>query len=50
MTILTIETLKSLIEHLPEDYTVEYKNKEGIVSPLSDIVEIDVSNNRFILK
>ena len=39
--ILTIETLKSLIEHLPEDYTVEYKNKEGIVSPLSDIVEID---------
>ena len=48
MTTLTINTLKKLIEHMPEDYTVEYK--KDILSPLSDVVEIDVTNNRLILK
>lgn len=50
MTTLTINTLKKLIEHMPEDYTVEYKNKKDILLPLSDVVEIDVTNNRLILK
>lgn len=50
MTTLTIETLKELIEHLPNDYSVEYKNDNDIISPLGDVVEIDVSNQRIILK
>lgn len=50
MTTLTIETLKELIEYLPDDYTVEYKNKKDILSPINDIVEIDAGNERLILK
>lgn len=50
MTTLTIGTLKKLIEHMPDDYSVEFKNNNDIISPLSDRVEIDVSNTRVILK
>lgn len=50
MSALTIETLKELIEHLPSEYTVEYKNNEDIITPLGDVVEIDVGNQRIILK
>ena len=50
MTTLTIGTLKKLIEHIPEDYTVEYKNNNDSLCPLSDRVEIDISNNQLILK
>ena len=49
MSTLNIGTLKKLIETLPEDYTVEHKEKD-IISPLSDVVEIDVGNQRLILK
>lgn len=49
MTILTIETLKKLIENMPDDYTVEY-NKEVTIAPIDDTVEIDVSGKRLIFK
>ena len=49
MTILTIETLKKLIENMPDDYTVEY-NKEVTIAPIDDTVEIDISGKRLIFK
>ena len=50
MTILTINTLKKIIENLPEDYEVHYKKEENNINPLTDVVEIDVGNQRLILK
>lgn len=49
MTILTIETLKKLIENMPDDYTVEY-NKEVTIAPIDDTVEIDISGKKLIFK
>ena len=50
MSTLTIETLEKIIENMPRDYTVEFKKEENIISPISDTVEFDVTNNRLILK
>lgn len=50
MSTLNIGTLKKLIETIPDDYTVEHKKEKDIISPLSDVVEIDVGNQRLILK
>ena len=49
MTTLTIDVLKKIIENMPEDYTVEY-DKEVTIAPISDKVEIDISNKRLIFK
>lgn len=49
MTILTIDVLKSLIENIPDDYTVEY-NKEVTIAPITDRIEIDISGKRLIFK
>ena len=49
MAILNIEVLKRIIENIPEDYTIEYDNKETIV-PIDDKVEIDISGKRLIFK
>ena len=49
MAFITIGTLKKLIEHLPEDYTIAHKN-DITTTDLSDVIEIDVSNKRLILK
>jgi len=49
MTALTIEVLKKIIEHIPEDYTVEFDNGKNKYS-IDDKVEIDVSMEKLILK
>ena len=49
MAILTIEVLKQVIEHLPDDYAVGYDNGTT-VSPIEDKIELDVSNKRVIFK
>ena len=35
MTVLTIEVLKKLIQNMPDDFTVEYYNKDTI-APISE--------------
>ena len=49
MTAITIEVLKKIIEHIPEDYTVEFDNGKNKYS-IDDKVEIDVSLEKLILK
>lgn len=48
MAVLTIETLKKLIDNIPDDFTVEYDNKTIIV-PIYDTVMIDMSRKKLIL-
>lgn len=47
--ILTIENLLKVIENVPGDYSVEYVN-EGISHPICDRIEVDLSNERLVLK
>lgn len=47
---MNVGTLKQIIKNIPEDYSVEFKYMSNKVSPISDIVEIDVQEHRFIIK
>ena len=49
MSELTIEVLKKIIEHMPENYTVEFSNGDDTVK-ISDKLEIDVGSEKIILK
>ncbi len=49
MTAITIEVLKKIIEHIPDEYTVEFDKCKDIVK-IDDKVEIDVSLQKLILK
>lgn len=49
MTTITIEVLKKIIENIPEDYTVEFSDKENNYQ-IADKVEIDVGLKKLILK
>lgn len=49
MTILTIENLKKIIEHIPDDFTVELKTKDTITT-INDTIEVDISGKRLILQ
>lgn len=47
MKTLTIGTLKKIIEHIPDDYEVDYiKNGKNVTTPLLDIVEINISDKK----
>ena len=49
MTAITIEVLKKIIEHMPEDQTVEFDKGKDIVK-IDDKVGIDVNIQKLILK
>lgn len=49
MTAITIEVLKKIIEHIPDNYTVEIEDKKNTYT-IDDKVEIDVSLEKLILK
>ena len=49
MTALTIEILKKIIEHMPDNYVVEIDNGKNSTS-LDDKVEIDVGLEKLVLK
>ena len=49
MTAITIEVLKKIIEHIPDNYTVEIEDKKNTYA-IDDKVEIDVSLEKLILK
>lgn len=49
MAILKNEILKQLIENVPDEFTIEFDNGTTIV-PITDKVEIDISNKRVIFK
>lgn len=49
MTALDIETLKKIIEHIPDNYVVEFDNGKS-KSSIDDKIEIDVGLEKLILK
>lgn len=49
MDTLTIETLKKIINKIPDDFTVECQNNTTTY-PLGDEITIDVSGKKLILK
>ena len=49
MTAMTIEVLRKIIEHIPDEYTVEFSNGKSS-TPIDDRIEVDVSLEKLILK
>ena len=49
MDILDIATLKKIIEKVPEDFDLEFDDR-NTTHKISDKVEIDVSGKKLILK
>lgn len=49
MAILEISVLKEIIEKVPEDFEIEFNDRDT-THQISDKVEIDVSGKKLILK
>lgn len=50
MSELTIEVLKKIVEKLPDDFTVEFKDRDNTVSTLSDNINVKISEKKLVLK
>ena len=50
MSELTVDVLSEICSKLPKDFIVEFANREGIRYSISDIVEVDVSGKKIVLK
>lgn len=50
MSKLTIEVLSKICEKLPDDYIVEFVSSDGVTYHLSDVFEVDVSEEKLVLK
>lgn len=50
MAILNIEVLKEIVEKLPNDFEVEFKDRKGSVSRVSDEVIVKVSEKKLVLR
>lgn len=47
---LTIGDLKNFISNLPDEYSVEYVDQDGISYPIIDKLEVDLSGEKLIFK
>lgn len=50
MSELTIEVLKEIVEKIPDDFIVEFKDNEGSTFTLSDDINVKVSEKKLVLK
>lgn len=50
MSELTVDVLSEICSKLPKDFIVEFANREGIRYSISDIVEVDLSGKKIVLK
>ena len=50
MSELNIEILKEIVEKLPDDFLVEFKDNEGSTFTLSDNINVKVSEKKLVLK
>ena len=50
MSELTIETLKEIVEKLPNDYLVEFKDRNDATYKVSDDINIKISEKKLVLK
>lgn len=50
MSELSIEILKEIVEELPDDFIVEFKNREGYTVTVSDDINVKISEKKLILR
>lgn len=50
MSELSIEILKEIVEKLPDDFIVEFKNREGYTVTVSDDINVKISEKKLILR
>lgn len=50
MAELEIQTMKKVIENIPDDYKIQYIDNKDIVHILTDKIEINVSDKTVTLK
>ena len=50
MSELNIEILKEIVEKLPDDFLVEFKDNEGSTFTLSDNINVKISEKKLVLK
>ena len=50
MAVLNIKVLKEIVDKLPDDFKIEFEDREGVVSPVSDNINVKVSDKTLVLK
>lgn len=50
MSELNIETLKEIVEKIPDDFLFEFTDNEGSTFTLSDDINVKVSEKKLVLK
>ncbi len=50
MSELSIEILKQIVEKLPDDFIVEFKNREGSTVTVSDDINVKISEKKLVLR
>ena len=49
MSELTIEVLKEIVEKLPDDFIVEFKDRNGSTVTVSDDINVKISEKKLVL-
>ena len=49
MSELTIEVLKEIVEKLPDDFIVEFKDRNGSTVTVSDDINVKISKKKLVL-
>ena len=50
MSELSIEVLKEIVEKLPNDFIVEFKDRNGSTFTVSDDINVKISEKRLVLR
>ena len=50
MSELSIEVLKEIVEKLPNDFIVEFKDRNGSTVTVSDDINIKISEKKLVLR
>lgn len=50
MSELTIEVLKEIVEKLPNDFIVEFKDRNGSTDTVSDDINVKISEKKLVLR
>lgn len=50
MSELSIEVLKEIVEKLPNDFIVEFKDRNGSTFTVSDDINVKISEKKLVLR
>lgn len=50
MSELSIEVLKEIVEKLPDDFIVEFKDRNGSTVTVSDDINVKISEKKLVLR